>query len=322
LKIIDIQNRTFKTLRVSLLNTCNLGCTYCVNEVDEKEGFEGKRNKIQASVSYIMLAHIIKKLHAILNLETIRLTGGEPTLYRNLVPLVNELTQLNVPVKLTTNGFLLKNVLEKISLNAFDSINISIDALDENVFYKISKRRNLKKILEAIELALAMKIHIKLNCVVIKGVNECQILPLIEYAGKRGISVRFLEIMKMGHLQGQYFNDNFVSENEILDRIHTKYTTYKLSRNQSATANYWLTDTGFKFGIIANETEPFCGDCNRLRLDSFGNLFGCLSDNHPLSIIENIDNDLKIKEILLNALAQKQPVKFKGSPLSMLEIGG
>ncbi|MFN0050050.1 MAG: radical SAM protein [Cytophagales bacterium] len=321
--ISDIYNRTFKTLRVSLLNSCNLGCTYCVNEENK---IKDKRLKIKdlkyGALSYLELSKTIKKLHSILNFETIRLTGGEPTLYKDLVPLLNDLSDLKIPMKLTTNGLLLKNSLSKLPTNVLDSINISIDALDEEVFYKISGRRNLQKVLEGIDLAIALKIHVKLNCVVIKGVNESQILPLLKYAGKKGVTIRFLEIMKMGHLQDSAFDNAYVSENEILENIQSLYSTYKLSRNKSATANYWLTDSGIKFGIIANESEPFCHDCNRLRLDSFGNIYGCLSDNTPLNISKFLDNDLTINEILKKALAQKQPLKFKGSGLSMLEIGG
>lgn len=317
--ISDSYNRTFKTLRISLINTCNLACTYCVSEEEGRSKKESKINIQKSKIkNHIELAQIVKQLHSILKLETIRLTGGEPTLYKDIVPFIEALQPMGVPIKLTTNGYLLKNLLEKLPDSALDSINISLDALDEDVFFQISKRRNLSKILEAIDLALAKNIHIKLNCVVIKGVNDQQILPLLEYAGKRNITVRFLELMRMGHYHNANFENDFFSETDILNLIKQKYSIYKLERQKSATANHWLTDSGYKFGIIANETEPFCHDCNRLRLDSYGNIYGCLSENSPISVSETTD----LTEALTHALKQKQPVKFTGSALSMLEIGG
>jgi len=286
--------------------------------VNEVEGNKKIAPQQQSALGYKALGKIIGKLHSILSLETIRLTGGEPTLYHDLVPLVQELQTLNMPIKLTTNGFLLKTILDKLPQKAFDSINVSLDALDEDVFFQISRRRKLATILEGIDAALEKEIHVKLNCVVVKGMNENQILPLLKYAGERNITIRFMELMKMGHLQNEAFKKQFLSEKDILELVKSRYKIQKLARHKSATANYWLTDTGYKFGIIANESEPFCHDCNRLRLDSFGNIYGCLSSNEPISLLETT-NTIKLLE---EALAQKQPLKFMGSTLSMLEIGG
>jgi cyclic pyranopterin phosphate synthase len=317
--IENVHTRTFKTLRVSLLNSCNLACDYCVAGEPKSASSLSRSEK---PLPYTALAEIIAKLHAILGLETIRLTGGEPTLYTELPLLVKKLEGLNVPIKLTTNGLLLKNTLGKLPEKAFDSINISLDSLDENIFFQISRRKGLHKILEGIELAISKNIPVKLNCVVMQGVNENQILPLLEYASRRKIEIRFLELMRMGHVQGESFESRFFSEARILAKIETQYALEKLTREPSSTANYWRTNTDFTFGIIANESEPFCQDCNRLRLDSMGNIYGCLSSNTPLRIVEHIENDLKVNELLMKAMAQKQPLKFKGSSLSMLEIGG
>ena len=314
--ITDSQNRTFKTLRISLTNSCNLACTYCVND----EVVRNSTLKIE-SLNVDEISIIAQKLHQILNLETIRLTGGEPTLYQDIVPLIKSLRNIGTELKLTTNGFLLKNLVDKLAIGDINSINVSLDALDEDVFFQISRRRSVHKIIEGIDAALRKGINVKLNCVVIKGLNENEILPLMQFSKERNITIRFLELMKMGHVFNSDFS-KFYSQEAILNTISSKYTFAALEREEASTANYWQTSEGQIFGIIANESSPFCNDCNRLRLDQQGNIYGCLSNPEGI----NIRNDLKNDELLIQklslALAQKQALKFKGSALSMIEIGG
>jgi cyclic pyranopterin phosphate synthase len=124
----------------------------------------------------------------------------------------------------------------------------------------------------------------------------------------------------MGHLHDQAKEYLFTGD-EILQRIALRYRFTPLDRMQSSTANYWQTDNGSIFGIIANETEPFCHDCNRLRLDSRGNIYGCLSSNHPI-LLDKSDAEEVLREKLGKALTQKQALRFTGSDLSMLAIGG
>ncbi len=308
--------RTFKTLRLSLTNDCNLACSYCVKEVSKKI----KNSQLKA-LTVEELTKIIFQLHHTLDLETIRLTGGEPTLYANIIPLIEQLIPFGVKIKLTTNGFLLKNLLQKLPYKVFDSINVSVDALDEELFFKISKRRGLSKILEGIALAKAQNIDLKINTVVMRNANISQIIPLLDYGFENKIPIRFLELMKMGHVHTGDFSE-FFSQAEILEVIKSKFEITKSKRKTSSTANYWQTNKGAVFGIIANESEPFCSDCNRLRLDSFGNIYGCLSSNEPILIKDLIANDILLKQKLDMAMAQKQKTKFVGSSLSMLDIGG
>ena len=152
-----------------------------------------------------------------------------------------------------------------------------------------------------------------------KGLNDSQIMPLMNYAFEKGLTIRFLEIMAMGHLYGNA-DKHFYSQKEILSTIAKHHNFTRLARQRSSTANYWQTSTGQTFGIIANESEPFCSDCNRLRLDSYGNIYGCLSSNNPISIKGVDDDELAIR--LNQALKQKQTLKFAGSELSMMHIGG
>jgi len=319
MELRDDFGRKFKTLRVSLINTCNLGCVYCTCGTEDLK--ENHQLTKEQGLSVDELTAIIAQLHTALELETVRFTGGEPLLYKDVVKIVKSVKQLGISnLKLTTNGLLLENIAADLAAAGINSINVSLDAIDEDIFYKISRRSGIHRILNGIDKAVACGIDVKINSVVMKGLNECQILPLLDFAFERNLKIRFLEIMAMGHLFGQA-DKHFFSQDEILERIHTKYQFSRLFRTSSSTANYWQTDAGNVFGIVANESEPFCGDCNRLRLDSLGNIYGCLSSNFPISA-KNITTEEELTDKLQMAMWQKQAVKFTGSNLSMLNIGG
>jgi cyclic pyranopterin phosphate synthase len=287
----------------------------------DEELKEMNAHAAKTSLPLEQLLGIIGQLHERLQLETIRLTGGEPLLYPHLEKVIEGVQQMGIPkIKLTTNAFLLERRAKALRQAGMQSINVSLDALDENVFFTMSRRNGVQKVLQGIEAALDAGMEVKINTVVMKGINNSQILPLLEYAGKHKISIRYLEVMAMGHLYHQREKYLFTEE-EILDTISRAYRVTKLERQVSATANYWQTDAGHIFGIIANESEPFCHDCNRLRLDSEGNIYGCLSSNHPISLVGVHDKAL-LQQQLQRALQQKQAVRFTGSELSMLQIGG
>jgi GTP 3',8-cyclase len=153
-----------------------------------------------------------------------------------------------------------------------------------------------------------------------RGINDTQILPLLEFAVSRRIRIRYLEVMAMGHMHDQS-KKYLVPQAEILETIARRYSFASLGRTGAATASYWRTDEGHEFGIIANESEPFCHDCNRLRLDSRGYIYGCLSSNHPVAL-GIADSEMEWNNKLQTALLQKQALRFVGSDLSMLHIGG
>lgn len=309
----DFYKRSFKNLRISLTNACNFSCSYCV-----AEGELNKKSTI-VPLKTAQLVDLTQKLNDILQLQNIRLTGGEPLLFNELPLFIRELESLELPIKLTTNGYLLENFLTKHPNLSLSEINVSLDAIDEDVFFKMAKTKNVTKIIKGIDKATDLGIKVKLNCVVMKGMNESQILPLMQFAHERNITIRFLEVMVMGHLSDGKPHQ-IVTEREILDEIAKVYTFEKTSRKSAATANYWKTTAGQKFGIIANESSPFCSDCDRLRLDSFGNIFGCLSNANGINIVDKTETELK--DLLQKAMQQKQIEKFKGSTLKMIDIGG
>lgn len=316
-RIIDEYGRTFKTLRVSLLNRCNLGCIYCTSGDEPVNSTNTSQKKSSAE----KILSNIAKLHALLQLETIRLTGGEPLLYTDLIKVIEGVKAIGISnIKLTTNGFLLEKMATPMRNAGMRSINVSLDAVDEDVYFLMSKRNNVQRIMNGIDAAIEAGLAVKINAVIMKGINDSQVLPLLEYAFSKHLRIRFLEVMAMGHLH-QSANRYLFSQKEILELIASRYSFEELPRTSSSTSEYWRTSAGNTFGIIANESEPFCHDCNRLRLDSDGNIFGCLSNNHPISL-SGIDQSDQLVEKLKEALSQKQAVKFVGSELSMLDIGG
>lgn len=316
-EIRDAYGRTFKVLRVSLLNRCNLGCIYCTGNEDLAVHNKSSHHGFTKPMD---LMQTIRQLHSLLDLQTIRLTGGEPLLYHGLPDIIRGIRDLGIEdIKLTTNGLLLDRQVKELKEAGLRSINISLDAINEDAFFLVNKRDGLQKVLKGIDAAIAEGLEVKLNAVILKGVNNEQVLPLLEYAFEKNIVLRFLEVMAMGHLHADPYK-YFFGQEEILKLVKTKFEITRELRQASATSNYWITAEGKKFGVIANESAPFCHDCNRLRLDSDGKLYGCLSNNHGTHVI-GLD-DAGMREALIHALSQKQTLKFVGSSLSMIDIGG
>ena len=312
---IDALGRRFSALRLSLTPVCNLACVYCVEE-DVQQGLSSKERSQQLSTEDLVAT--IARLHERLDLQEIRLTGGEPLLYQGLDTLIEAIRQMGIPkVYMTSNAWLLAHRIEEVA--DLDGINISLDAVDEETFFKVSRRRHLDRVLAGIDAALDRGIPVKLNAAIMRGVNDNQVLPLLDYARSKNISLRYLELMKMGHLYGHH-EAQFFSAQAILEQISSREPVTALAREHASTARYWELPDGYRFGIIANESHPFCQDCNRLRLDSKGHLFGCLSNPEGQAVAGLSDEEMD--EALAFALKQKQNLRFGGSTLSMKQIGG
>jgi len=321
-RIEDHMGRRFEKLRVSLLNTCNFSCTYCVSPetATQPAGLAPVPHEEQLDTNEF--AALIAAVHELCKLKSIRLTGGEPLLYMNLIPLIEKIKLIGIDdIRLTTNGYYLKQTARQLKESGLRSINVSLDAIDTTVMKKIARHKNPQKALEGIEAALKEGLNVKLNAVIMRGQNESQIIPLLEYAAKMGIKVRYLELMKMGHLYAGK-NELFFSEQEILRTIRHQYPISRLPRKTSETARYWSAGDDRVFGIIANESTPFCHDCNRLRMDSRGYFFGCLSNAIGDKLAPYIHDEKLLTQKLQQLLLLKQPVKFHGSALSMRNIGG
>ncbi len=321
-KIEDYLGRRFEKLRISLLNTCNFLCVYCVSDNTEQvyQGVVPASKEEQLDTDEFV--SLIQSVHQLTGLKSIRLTGGEPLLYMNLVPLIEKIKTIGIEdIRLTTNGYYLKQMARQLKESGIQSINISIDAIDLDLFRKIARHNQPQRVFEGIEAAVDAGMQVKLNAVIMRGKNESQIIPLLDYASKMGVKIRYLELMKMGHLyQGK--NELFYSEKEILDTISQHYEISRLPRKESETARYWIAGKNRVFGIIANESTPFCHDCNRLRMDSRGYFYGCLSNAHGDKLAPYVHDQELLTQKLRQLLLMKQPARFHGSQLSMRNIGG
>jgi len=310
-RITDSLGRTFKKLRISVTSSCNFHCEYCVPE--------GESHARVKSLSPDELADIALKINSVTPLDSIRITGGEPLLYKGVSKLVRLLKEGGIhKVSLTTNGSLLAGKMESLKEAGLDSVNISLDSLDEVISGKMSRSARFSDILHAVDVAIASGIKVKLNCTAVKDRNESQIVPLLEYAMEKNIPLRYIELMEMGHLKG-HMPDKLLLAADILSLIKAKFSFHPAKRETSSTADHWEIENsgGYQFGIISNISKPFCSDCDRLRLSSEGKIYGCLSVNQGFDF-----QATDINSILVNALHQKQTLKFTGSDLSMRSIGG
>ncbi len=320
--IIDRFGRQFRNLRLSLTAACNYACTYCVPD--------GKRllpadSELDAEE---MLA-LVRLLVDVAGITKLRITGGEPLLAPAFDEVLTNVMQLGLKdVSLTTNGQLLPRKADVITGAGLRRINVSLDTLDADRFRAIARSGDLATVLRGIELMRDAGLKIKVNMVPMRGVNDDQILPLLDYCLERDIELRFIELMRMGHLQGSAaFDAQFFGLADILELIGTRHGFEAADAPYDSTAVRYAVAGGGNFGIIANETEPFCQGCNRLRLSSNGLLFGCLSNAKSYSLRELLTMQpelamARLQRVLGLALADKQVSQFRGEVTVMKFIGG
>lgn len=309
----DTLGRSFQKLRLSLTPTCNFNCSYC-----EPAANTLANRKFQAPTFYLKK---IKRILKVNPLRQIRLTGGEPTLYPYLTHIIKQIKALAIErVSLTSNGYRLEKLAPHLKEAGLDDVNVSLDAMQPGAFKIMSGRPPglLAHIKAGLLICADQGIHTKINCTVLRGQNDDQILPLVEFATSHNIEIRFLEFMRMGPVRGQH-DSLFVPAAEILSKIHKQFKLIPTGRSAHETSIMYQTRKGNRVGVIANHSRSFCDDCNRLRMDHLGQLYGCLSTNQGLSIPES---SAALRKVLCLALEQKQTQSFTGSALSMQAIGG
>ena len=320
--IVDRSGRRFRNLRVSLTAACNYACTYCVPD--------GKRLlRARDELTATELVRGVELLVAAAGIEKLRLTGGEPLVTPKFDDFLRGVMKLGLDdASLTTNGQLLPGKVALLQEVGLRRINVSLDTLDPDRFKQIARGGDLDTVLAGIEGCLDAGIKVKINMVPLRTGNAEQILPMLDYALERGIELRFIELMRMGHLaHSAAFDRDFLSMDELLRVIGERYDFERTDAPFDSTAvRFEIPESGV-FGVIPNESEPFCANCTRLRLSADGWLYGCLSSTSRHYVGDLIEAPWeealeRIKAPLTSALGDKQPVAFTGGATVMKLIGG
>ncbi len=318
----DNQKRKIEYMRLSITDKCNFRCKYCMPNKDIEFLRE---DELLTSKQIKDIVYEFSKL----GIEKIKITGGEPLLRNDVVTIIQNLKNIEKikEVTLTTNGLLLHKYIDDFIKIGLNSINISIDTLDEKKHFEITKRDSLKQVVNNIILAKEKGFkNIKLNVVPLKELGEKNIYELVNFANEYNLNLRFIEMMPIG-LGRKYESFN---HNEILNILKIKYGEYKQDAQKygNGPANYYtLENLNIKIGIIAALSNKFCQDCNRIRITSTGNLKQCLNFNTNINIKEKIKTPQGLKEIEEFIFNKPLEHKFKEKndleeKLNMFNIGG
>ena len=324
-QLIDTYGRVHRDLRISVTDRCNFRCQYCMPE----EGMDWTpREELLTFEEIERLASLLVKKFGI---ESIRLTGGEPTVRANLSKLIEKLSKLDVDLSLTTNGATLPLIAGDLYDAGLDRINISLDTLDRKRFESLTRRDNLKEVLHGIETAKSVGFDpVKINMVVMKGINDDEVLDFVSYGRENGLVVRFIEFMPLD-ADETWEKSKVMPQSEILELISSKYDLEPLSRGSSPAARWKFVDGPGEIGIIATVSEAFCDACDRIRLTADGKFRNCLfaiQEYDVRKLLRENAGDEKIIELFSHAVKQKWAGHQIGKSVfirpskSMSQIGG
>ena len=324
-KIVDNFGRPHTYLRISLTDRCNLRCFYCMPE----EGIELiEKPNIMSLEEIIDLTRIFRDL----GVETVRLTGGEPLVRKNFGFLAEELAKLGVTLKITTNGIMLDKYLDLFQKIGLRKISLSLDTLDKAKSVFITKRDYFERILKNLEKALQMDMQVKLNIVLIKGVNDNEINDFIQLTKEKDLTVKFIEFMPFKGNKWDWSKG--VGKQEILDTVSGRFGNIEELENprHSTSSNFKVKGHVGTFAIVSTITNPFCADCNRIRVTADGKMMNCLFANSETDLLTPLRNGGKMEDLIINAIKTKKysrdgmDVKMDAEHYeqnrSMISIGG
>ncbi|MGN8531461.1 GTP 3',8-cyclase MoaA [Helicobacter pylori] len=300
--LVDSFNRVIDYIRVSVTKQCNFRCQYCMPAMP-LDFFDDEE--------LLPLDNVLEFLKIAIDegVKKIRITGGEPLLRKGLDEFIAKLHAYNkeVALVLSTNGFLLKKMAKGLKDAGLSRVNVSLDSLKSDRVLKISQKDALKNALEGIEESLKAGLNLKLNTVVMKGVNDDEILELLEYAKNRHIQIRYIEFMENTHAKDLVKG---LKEEEILDLIAQKYKIMETEKPKQGSSKIYTLENGYQFGIIAPHSDDFCQSCNRIRLASDGKICPCLYYQDAIDAKEAIMNkDIKMIKRLLKQSVINKPEK-------------
>ncbi|KAI5307149.1 Nucleolar Complex 2 protein [Ascosphaera pollenicola] len=317
--LTDTFNREHTYLRISVTERCNLRCMYCMPE----EGVQLSPSQHLLTTPEIVY---LASLFVSQGVTKIRLTGGEPTVRKDFVSLVQQIGHLRKyglkEICITSNGITLGRKLQALADAGLTGVNLSLDTLDPAMYQVMTRRKGFEKVMGTINTILDMNrsgsanIKLKINCVVMKGVNDQEIIPFVNLTREQDVEVRFIEYMPFDG--NRWDQGKMVSYQTMLDTIRSQYPTFqKLNDHKNDTSKTYHVE-GFKgkVGFITSMTHNFCGTCNRLRITSDGNIKVCLFGNEEVSlrdIIRKYNNGRPVDEdalVALDLLEESQHAKI------------
>ena len=272
--LVDSFGRVATDLRVSVTDRCNLRCTYCM----PAEGLEWLPKP--ELLTFEELTRLVR-IAVGLGITSVRLTGGEPLVRRGLPELVAQIAALNPRprIAMTTNGLGLDRLARPLAEAGLDRVNVSLDTIDREAFERLTRRDRLDDVIAGLRAAAdAGLTPVKVNAVVMRGVNDTSVADLLAWCLERGYELRFIEQMPLD-ADHRWNRSSMVTQAEVLDRLSERFTLTPTGPTVrgSAPAETWLVDGGpARVGVIASVSQPFCGTCDRMRLTADGQLRNCL----------------------------------------------
>ncbi len=310
--MVDKHGRRMRKLRISLLDACNLRCLYCMPEHPTfmpKKDWASVKDLVRISSNLVSLG-----------IEEVRLTGGEPLLRQDFMEIAYELSTL--PIKklgLTTNALMLAPYLKSLQYSKLKHINISLDSLDAKNFYHITRRNEFNTVMDAIHAAKELGFVIKINVVVMKGVNEHELPLFVKWSAVNNIPVRFLEVMNVGVMKSQ-FQERFLPASDMMTMLRTDYQLSTLNDTPDSTSRNFRVSNGATIGFITSESNPFCTGCSRLRLTPKGQIRPCLFMEEGIDLKPLAPEDYPAA--LASTISLKPIGRIPHQPQPMYQIGG
>ncbi|NBO10331.1 MAG: GTP 3',8-cyclase MoaA [Methylophilaceae bacterium] len=306
-QLIDAFGRTVDYIRLSITDRCDFRCTYCMGE----EMSFLPRDEV---LSLEECARIVKAFVS-LGVSKVRITGGEPLVRKNAIWLFEEIGKMSGVRELvtTTNGSQLEQQAEALKQAGVKRINISLDSLNNARFKAITRVGELEKVLRGIQAAKKVGFdNIKLNTVLMRGINDDETLELVKFAIDQKIDISFIEEMPIGDVNHQR-NDSFVSNTETLSTIQAAYPMTSSSLNTGGPARYWqVENSSTKIGFISPHSHNFCEACNRVRISCKGELYLCLGQEDKIELMPILRAHPKNDEPLIQAIIDSMSIKPKG----------
>ena len=325
--LVDGYGRTVRDLRVSVTDRCNFRCTYCMPA-------EGMVWQDRAELlTFEEIERVVGIFTTRFGVDGVRLTGGEPTVRAHLPVLVSRLASLPARPELamTTNGATLRLVAEDLRAAGLDRLNISCDSLRPERFAEMTRRDALPAVLDGIAAAQAAGFaSIKINCVLIRGVNDDEIVDFARFGREQGVGVRFIEFMPLD-ADGAWQRDAVVPSDEVLERVGAEFPIEAVDHGPEPAARFRYLDGVGDVGVIPSVTQPFCGSCDRVRMTADGQFRTCLfsvEETDLRAILRDGGSDDDLAEAIRTAVAGKWAghsigmVTFSRPRRSMSQIGG